>query len=229
MNNRDIGRPPAPDRQGGRQKLSFWERRKRVWTVRLKRTIRKTRAFITGAFARMSEISVDKTDIFRWLISAGWVIFFAMLQTTFFVRFPLFGSHPDLMLHLTLAIAMTEGCHWGGAFGIAAAVVIESLGSVGASWAVLVFCLAGYFCGLLMKEQFSDTAAVRIGMILAAAAIRFIMTVISGASMPAYAFGDVIAVAGREFLATAAVGAIPHIAAYLSLKWAHKTRAERVN
>ena len=80
----------------------------------------------TGGLLRLPRIDTDV--LWRVLISAGLLIFFALLQTTIFARFRPFGAVPDLMLPLVIAIGMTEREKWGAVFGVAAAFVIESLG-----------------------------------------------------------------------------------------------------
>ena len=132
------------------------------------------------------------------------------------------------MLPLIIAIGMTEGGTWGGAFGIVGGVVIDSLGSVRMTLTPIVFMLAGFFAGLLLEEYFSDTAAVRGIMIGGGAFLRAVMTLVSAASeLPDFSLGAVFRlVIGPEFLATLVLSPIVHLIAYLTLKWAHKPRTE---
>lgn len=189
-----------------------------IWAVK---QYRKIKAVLAG-------ISVDKRDIYRALICTGLVIFAALTETTFFGYFRPFGATPDLVLPLVIAIGMTEGGTWGGAFGIVGGLVINSLGSVGMTPTPLVFCLAGFFAGLLLEEYFSDMIAVRGLMIFGGAVLRAVMTLIAAASdVPDFKLGEVFAlVVGPEFLSTLALSPLPHVAAYLTLRWAHKSRTE---
>ena len=178
--------------------------------------------------AAVGNISIDKRDIYRALICTGLVILAALMETTFFGYFRPFGATPDLMLPLIIAIGMTEGGAWGGAFGIVGGVVIDSLGSVGMTLTPIVFMLAGFFAGLLLEEYFSDTVAVRGIMIAAGVLLRAVMTLVSAASeIPDFVLGSVFRlVIGPELLATLVISPLMHLAAYLTLKWAHKSRTE---
>lgn len=201
-------------------------------TGTLKRSLRRAKLALRARWqtftAWLSGISIDKQSIFRALICTGLVVFFALLETTFFGKFRPFGAVPDLMLPLVVALGMSEGGGWGGAFGIIAGIVIDSLGNTAMTLHPLIFCLAGFFAGLLLEEQFSDTLAVRAIMIAASALLRSVITLIGAAlALPDFSLSYIFPLAiAPEFAATLIMGVIPHLAAYFSLRWAHKSRSE---
>ncbi|MCQ2424470.1 MAG: hypothetical protein MJ088_06220, partial [Clostridia bacterium] len=57
---------------------------------------------------KLLSFNIEKEWVFRVLIVTALVILFAVMETTFAARFPLFGQTPDLMLGLVIAVAMTE-------------------------------------------------------------------------------------------------------------------------
>jgi len=218
--------------EGQRQKrapLSFWGKKKRIIIIKLRRIYLKLRRLPKDIINKISSITIEKQDIYRLLICLGWILFFAMMQTTFFSKFPVFGAVPDLMLPVISAIAITEGATWGGAFGIAAGVIIDSLGSYETTLSPLIFCLVGFFVGLLFENQFSDMPAVRGTVILSVSALRAVITLITAASMEVFVLSEVfMRMIVPEFFATLILAWIPHVLVYLSLKWAHKPRSEKV-
>ena len=92
----------------------------------------------------------------------------------------------------------------------------------------VIFCLVGFFAGLLLEEYFSDMIAVRALMITSTALIRSVITLIGAASaLPGFSLTEVFPMTiAPEFAATLIMGIIPHLAAYFSLKWAHRSRSE---
>jgi hypothetical protein len=106
-------------------------------------------------------ISIEIEPIIRGLVCLLLISFFALLQTTLFARFCPFGAIPDLMLPLVIAIAMTEDEKWGAVCGIAAAFVIEAIGSSGAALLPLLYAAAGYFCPIITALYLTDSPPVR--------------------------------------------------------------------
>ena len=80
----------------------------------------------TGGLFRLPRIDTD--ILWRALVSAGLLLFFALLQTTIFARFRPFGAVPDLMLPLVIAVGMTEREKWGAVYGVIAAFVTICFG-----------------------------------------------------------------------------------------------------
>ena len=182
----------------------------------------------TGGLLRLPRIDTD--ILWRVLISAGLLIFFALLQTTVFARFRPFGAVPDLMLPLVIAIGMTEREKWGAVFGIAAAFVIESLGGAPVALLALLYMPAGYLAGILTIEMFRDSFAVRLLFTAVGCAVHMLFTLAALAltvdGLPILR-GLTEAVL-PEFLASMVFAALPHLLAKAALRVFHKPREERV-
>ena len=182
----------------------------------------------TGGLLRLPRIDTDV--LWRVLISAGLLIFFALLQTTIFARFRPFGAVPDLMLPLVIAIGMTEREKWGAVFGVAAAFVIESLGGAPLSLLALLYMPAGYLAGILTIEMFRDSFAVRALFTVVGCAVHMLFTLATMAlTVEGFTFlrGLTEAVL-PEFLASVVFAALPHLLAKAALRVFHKPREERV-
>ena len=182
----------------------------------------------TGGLLRLPRIDTDV--LWRVLISAGLLIFFALLQTTIFARFRPFGAVPDLMLPLVIAIGMTEREKWGAVFGVAAAFVIESLGGAPLSLLALLYMPAGYLAGILTIEMFRDSFAVRALFTVVGCAVHMLFPLATMAlTVEGFTFlrGLTEAVL-PEFLASVVFAALPHLLAKAALRVFHKPREERV-
>lgn len=173
---------------------------------------------------------VDPDGILRALVSAGLLIFFALLQTTIFARFRPFGAVPDLMLPLVIAVGMTEREKWGAVFGIAAAFVIESLGGAEISLLSLLYMPAGYLAGVLTIEMFRDSPAVRLLYTAVGCAAHMIFTLLAiGWTMEGFSFGVAMTRSVLpEFLASMVFAPLPHLLAKASLRVFHRPREEKV-
>lgn len=177
-------------------------------------------------------ISIDSEDIFKACIIAGFMIFFALMQTTFFARFSPFGAIPDLMLAFCAAVAQSEGEKWGGVCGLIAAFVIQSLGGVSGLPHVLplLYMPVGYVVGVLSGYYFSSSIPVKIMYIIGCGVLRMLFTVAVAAfdlsASPAQLFFDV---AIPEFFSTALLAPAVYILIYIGIKPFHKTRAERTD
>ena len=150
--------------------------------------IRKKRTTLLGAIAAELEERFEGLTIglpftaeqfVRGLICGALIVFFALLQTTFFARFKLFGTTPDLMFALTIAIAFSEGEKWGGICGLASAIVIDSLNGYGLTLLPIVYVASGVLCGYLVRDFFSNTALPRIAVITLFTVGRSVITLIS--------------------------------------------------
>lgn len=182
----------------------------------------------TGGLFRLPRIDTD--ILWRVLVSAGLLIFFALLQTTIFARFRPFGAVPDLMLPLVIAVGMTEREKWGAVFGIAAAFVIESLGGAPVSILALLYMPAGYLAGILTIEMFRDSFAVRLLFTAVGCALHMLFTLATLAlTVEGFTFlrGLTEAVL-PEFLASMVFAFLPHLLAKAALRVFHKPREERV-
>lgn len=177
-------------------------------------------------------IQVNAEDIIRAVICGVLLILFAMLQTTFFVRFAPFGAVPDLMLIFVLAIGVHEGEKWGSVTGLIAAFVIQALGSSGNAPELLsiIYMPVGCFGGLLSKYYLRHTLPVKTIYVLVSAFLRGIVTVITAAIVLDATFVDILLkIAIPEFFSTAILSPIPFFAVWLSFRRFHKTRAERTD
>lgn len=167
--------------------------------------------------------------LLKGVVCGGMILFFALLQTTVFSRFRPFGAVPDLMLPLVIAIAMTEGEKWGSVCGIAAAFLIESLGSTGATLLPLLYAAAGYFCPILTMLYFTDSPPVRILYTAVSGIGRSLMTLLYlSLHVTDFSFlplmGSVIL---PEYAATLCLSILPHLVVRFCLHPFHRSREER--
>lgn len=182
----------------------------------------------TGGLFRLPRIDTD--ILWRVLVSAGLLIFFALLQTTIFARFRPFGAVPDLMLPLVIAVGMTEREKWGAVFGVAAAFVIESLGGAPVSLLALLYMPAGYLSGILTIEMFRDSFAVRLLFTAVGCALHMLFT-LATLALTVEGFTFLRGLTGAvlpEFLSSMVFAALPHLLAKAALRVFHKPREERV-
>ncbi len=180
--------------------------------------------------ARMS-VSIDVADLFRGAVVGLLILLFAMLQTTVFSRFKLFGAVPDLMLSLVIAIGVTEGERWGAVVGLICAVLIESIGGSGITLLPLLYVPAGFATGILGTFYYKDSIPVRTIYSASAGLLRSVITVIC--TLLAYekvSFGLMMTkIVVPEYFSTLLTSVIPHVVTFFALKSFHKSRAERVN
>ena len=165
-------------------------------------------------------VSLDGESIVKGLICAFLLIIFSLTQTTLFTRFRPFGAVPDLILPLTVAVAMVLREKWGAVFGLISAFIIESLG--GSSFTILpiLYMLTGYIVGICSIYYFRDSVAVRIIYTLFTSAARAAFTLITlfatvGDLDLLYAFTAILI---PEFAANTVFAFLPHIAAKLILR-----------
>lgn len=173
--------------------------------------------------------SIELEDIIRIAICSALIIVFALLQTTFFVRFAPFSAVPDLMLILTAAIAASEGEKYGAVCGLCSSFVISALGGfTGTNLLPLLYGAAGCFIGYLSMNYFSNTLAVKLVYIGSCCAGRAIITAVTALRITEATFSQVILhTVIPEFFSTAVVSPIPFLAAYLCFKRFHRSREER--
>ena len=177
-------------------------------------------------------ISIDADNIIKGVVIGAFILLFAMLQTTIFSRFGLFGATPDLMLSLVIAIGATEGERWGGVCGLVCAFLIEAIGSTATVTLLpLLYMPCGFIVGVMAKIYFRDSVIVRGIYTAIAAVLRCVVTVI-------YVLLTYKAVSGTvmfrqivipEYFSTLVMSVIPHTVVWLSMKPFHKSRAERVS
>lgn len=163
------------------------------------------------------------------LISAGLILLFVLLQTTVFARFRPFGAIPDLILPLIVALSLTEGEKWGAVCGLAAAFVIESVGSSGVTLLPILYAAVGYLCPIITREHMTDSVPVRVLLTAVTGVARAVFTLIYlGIHADPFRFfplcGSIVL---PEYAATFVLALLPHLAVYLCLHPFHKSRAER--
>lgn len=184
--------------------------------------------FIKG---KRLQISLDRDTLLRGLIVSGLLAFFAIMETTFGSRFPLFGATADLMLSFVIAAAMAEGERWGAVVGLASGLVIDALGApLGAPLSALLYMPLGYATGILTENYFTKSAAVRAIFLLGAGVLRMVLTALTflGSEAEIPFSGLVFDILLPEYGATVILGIIPQLIVHLCLRPFHKTRAERV-
>lgn len=177
-------------------------------------------------------IQVNAEDIIRAAICGGLMLLFALLQTTFFVRFAPFGKVPDLMLIFVLAIGVYEGEKWGSIVGLIAAFVIQAMGYGGDAPEILsiIYMPVGCAAGLLSKYYLRHTLPVKALYVLAASFIRSVATVICALFILDASVGQIIGrIAVPEYFSTVLMSPLPFFTVWLSFRHFHKTRAERTD
>lgn len=173
---------------------------------------------------------IEEDTLLKGLLCAFLILFLALLQTTAFARFRLFGAIPDLMLPLVVAIAMREGERWGAVCGLAAAVVIQSLGASGPALLPLLYVPAGYFCPIITRLYLTDSAAVRLIYTAVCGVGRAIVTLfclaltVDSFSLPQLLSGVIV----PEYASTFVMSVPVHLAVRLLFRPFHKPRSERV-
>lgn len=171
-------------------------------------------------------------NILKGVICAALLLFFLLLQTTFFVRFAPFGAVPDLLLSLTAAIAVAEGEAWGAVFGLVAAFLSQALGGSPGAPALLplLYMPAGYFCGLCSEYYLSDSIPVRGVYILACGVGRALITAITAGSVLSATLSQILLRhVLPEFFSTVLLAPVIYVIVYLCLRSFHKSRAERTD
>ena len=84
----------------------------------------------------------------------GWISLKPFLQTTFFTRFRIFNSVPDLILPMVVAVAISENEKWASIFGLVAGIIIDALSGSALVLLPLLYVLVGYIAGLLCIHFF---------------------------------------------------------------------------
>ena len=176
-------------------------------------------------------ITVNVDSIIKGLVIGALIVVFAMLQTTVFSKLRPFGATPDLMLPLVIAVGISDGERWGGVSGLAAAFLIDCLGSAGVTLLPLLYVPCGFAAGVLGTYYLRDSFIIRaifsvVSGVLRAALTAIYLNVVFKSPDASLAFRTVIA---PEFVSTLVFCALPHAASYFALKPFHKTRAERVD
>ena len=175
--------------------------------------------------------SIDPDSIIRGVIVGFLILFFAILQTTVFSRFPLFGAVPDLMLPLVIAIAVSEGEKWGATCGLAAALLIEGIGTVGVAFLPLLYVPVGYIVGILSTFYYKDSPAIRaIYSVISGlfkAAFTAIYVVVSYKTVVSKLVFETVVV--PEYFSTLIMSVLPHGLTWLMLKPFHKSRDDRID
>lgn len=175
-------------------------------------------------------ISVNIESIVKALVIGALILVFAMLQTTVFSKLRPFGATPDFMLPLVIAVGISEGERWGGVSALAAAFLIDCLGSAGVTLLPLLYVPCGFIAGVLGTYYLRDSLVIRGIFTVASGIAKAIFTIIYVNII--YSSVDVGLMFGKivvpEFFSTFLFALLPHIAAWLSLRPFNKTRAERV-
>lgn len=198
---------------GGKIDLEALSAKLKLWTV-----------------TKLTSFSIEKETLFRGAVCALLITVTALVQTTVFsTGIRPFGAVPDLMLALVIALGVSEGEKWGGVCGIASALVIDSLGTVGVSPLPPVYMLAGYVSGFLSRYYFRKNAVIRGMYQTVGGIIRGGVTLIMlGVYSPGYNFGEaMLGTVFPEFFATLILAPAVHAVAWVSLRYFHLTRTER--
>lgn len=177
----------------------------------------------------LAGVSIEKESIIKGTVIALLMIFFALLQTTVFTRLPPFGAVPDLMLSFAIAVAVSEGEKWGAVVALFCALVISSLGSVGANELPLVYLAVAYIAGIMSHYYLRQNALIRLMYQVVAGFLRGIGTLIMLAilspeyTLPQVMLGTII----PEYFSTLLLFPLVHVITWLALMFFHRSRAQR--
>ncbi len=80
----------------------------------------------------------------------------AVLQSTLGQRIGILGAPPQLTLALTASAAYLYGSLTGGTVGLISGIFTEALGATGVSVLPLLYCLIGWFGGLISRGSGSS-------------------------------------------------------------------------
>lgn len=170
----------------------------------------------------------NKTSVLKVVVLAVLLIFFSLLQTTFFTRFKVFGSVPDLILPMVIAIAISENEKWASVFGLVAGIVIDALTGSSLVLLPLLYVIVGYISGLLCIHFFRGSFPVRLAFTAATSFLRAVVTLIIVISTIGGAdLGSALTKAALpELLADILFAALPHFLVYITLRAVNKTRKQ---
>lgn len=108
----------------------------------------------------------------------------ALLQTTLFVRLPVYNGLPDILFGAVCCIGICRGQLYGAAFGLFAALCVDGLGSTGISLLPLFYTLIGCVCGNIGSntregKYFSAYLVTLPLLCLTRTALSFILNIIT--------------------------------------------------
>lgn len=177
----------------------------------------------------LANVSIEKESLIRGLIIALLMIFFALLQTTIFTHLPPFGAVPDLMLSFAIAVAVSEGEKWGAVCSLFCALVISSLGSVGANELPLVYLACASLAGVMSHYHLRQNALIRLMYQVLAGFVKGIGTLVMFAAVGTeFTFGKVmVGTVIPEYFSTLLLSSVVHVITWLSLLYFHRSRAQR--
>ena len=90
----------------------------------------------------------------------------AVIQSTVGKNISFLGMPPQLTLALTAAAAYFYGPLTGGTVGLISGIFTEALGAVGVSVLPLLYCLVGWFCGMIKTKTVGQRPKNFIGLAL---------------------------------------------------------------
>lgn len=115
----------------------------------------------------------------RVLTVGGLLFLTAVMQTTVFGRWKIFGAVPDLMLCCVLMIGFVSGREEGAISGIAAGFLIAALGSVGVTVAPVFYLFCGYVCGFFARAVYPKSFVTFLPFLAASLPAKAVETVVS--------------------------------------------------
>ena len=186
----------------------------------------RIKGFFSDIFARLS---VSREGVIRTVVIVALMTFFALMQTTLFTRLPPFGAVPDLMLTFCVALAVTEGEHWGAVTALLSALVITSLGAVSFDPAPVLYLICAYVAGVLCRYVLKQNVLIRAILTLGAGVLRAAATLIAIAvTTPTFTLGAAFRIALiPEFFSTLVCAPAVHLIVWLATMGFHRSRAQR--
>lgn len=100
----------------------------------------------------MGRRAQTRTKVIRYTVWIGLLLtLLAVMQVSFFPRFPLFGGIPDLMIVAVLCLSYFSGRYMGAIAGIAAGFLIDAIGATGIVILPVCYLFLGYLAGHYTK------------------------------------------------------------------------------
>ena len=157
----------------------------------------------------MGHRAQNRSLVARYVIFVGILILLtSVIQVSLLSRYRIFGVVPDLMLCIVICLAYFGGAQLGAICGIAAGVLIESMGSFGIVLLPLFYLFCGYLTGhyarVIVPRRFSAFTAYFGVSLLLRGAVTLLYACLNYQSvhLPVLLLQTLI----PEFLTTAAVG-----------------------
>ena len=101
------------------------------------------------------QIRPKRLDTKKTVIYIALIFIFAVLQTTVFSRYRLFGAVPDITLAFAVAVAFFENEYYASSLGLFAGITVEALGLSSSLILPLIYMLICCFASIIKDKLLS--------------------------------------------------------------------------